>query len=155
MVQRLFSFVHVHFRLSSRQTHPGGKRSTNFVEVMAFYSGCSLVVAIPQDYSKKDDLTQFLASKLNGCEISAVEDPTIEEPFAERVRIREDSKRGSLQGTRDFASPANPAPMESTSGEFLMGTAGEAIREFLRDSKDSEFQAIASQRYWNTGSIGS
>ncbi len=102
---------------------------------MAFYSGCSLVVAIPQDYSKKDDLTQFLASKLDGCEISVVEDPTAEEPFAERVMIKEDSQLGSLQGTRDFASPANPAPTESTSEEFLMATAAEAVHEFLRGSK--------------------
>jgi hypothetical protein len=121
---------------TQRQTRPGGERITNFVDLMAFYSGCSLVVAIPQDYSKKDDLTQFLASKLDGCEISVVEDPTAEEPFVERATIKEDSQLGSLQGTRDFASPANPAPRESTSWEFLMGTAGEAIHEFLRDSKE-------------------
>jgi hypothetical protein len=102
---------------------------------MAFYSGCSLVVAVPQDYPKKDDLTQFLASKLDGCEISVVEDPTATEPFAERVTIREDSQLGSLRGTRDFASPVNPAPIKSTSAEFLVATAGEAIHEFLRDSK--------------------
>jgi hypothetical protein len=99
---------------------------------MAFYSGCSLIVAIPQGYSKKDDLTQYLSSKLDGCEISVVEHSTAKEPFAERVMIREDA---NLQGTRDFASPGNPAPKEITSGEFLMVTAGEAIREFLRDFK--------------------
>ena len=103
---------------------------------MAFYSGCSLVVAIPQDYSKKDDLTQFLASKLDGCEISVVEDPTAAEPFPESVKIREDSQLGNPQGTRDFASPVNPAPMESTSGEFLMRVAGESVHEFIRNSKD-------------------
>ena len=103
---------------------------------MAFYSGCSLVVAIPQDYSKKDDLTQFLASKLDGCEISVVEDPTATEPFPQSVKIREDSQLGNLQGTRDFASPVNSAPMESTSGEFLMRVAGESIHDFIRDSKD-------------------
>jgi len=52
---------------------------------MAFYSGCSLIVAIPQDYSKRDDLTQFLSSKLDGCEISVVEVPTAKEPFPEKV----------------------------------------------------------------------
>ena len=102
---------------------------------MAFYSGCSLVVAIPQDYSKKDDLTQFLASKLDGCEISVVEDPTVAEPLPKSVKIREDSQLGSLRGTRDFASPVNPAPIKSTSAEFLMATAGEAIHDFLRDSR--------------------
>jgi hypothetical protein len=103
---------------------------------MAFYSGCSLIVAIPQDYSKKDDLTQFLTSKLDGCEISVVENPTAREPFPESVRISEDSQLGRLQGTRDFASPANPAPEKSTSEDFLMVRAGEAINEFLRDSKE-------------------
>jgi hypothetical protein len=103
---------------------------------MAFYSGCSLVVAIPRDYSKKDGLTQFLAPKIDGCEISVVEDPAAAEPFPESVKIREDSQLGNLQGTRDFASHINPAPMESTSGEFLMRVAGESIHEFIRDSKD-------------------
>jgi hypothetical protein len=102
---------------------------------MAFYSGCSLVVAIPQDYSKGDDLTQFLASKLDGCEISVVEDPTAKRPFPERVMIREDSQLRSLQRTRDVASPCDPAPTESTS-EFLVATAGEAIHEFLQDSQE-------------------
>jgi hypothetical protein len=103
---------------------------------MAFYSGCSLIVAIPQDYSRKDDLTQFLTSQFDGCEISVVEDPTAREPFPEKVMIREDSQLGSFQGTRDFASPSNPAPEETTSEEFLMVTAGEAIRKFLRDSRE-------------------
>jgi hypothetical protein len=102
---------------------------------MAFYSGCCLVVAVPQEYPKKNDLTQFLASILDGCEISVVEDSTATEPFAERVTIKTGSQLGSLQGTRNFASPANPAPKESTSAEFLFATAGEAIQEFLRDSK--------------------
>jgi hypothetical protein len=129
------SFTFVSVRTQAKHVR-GESGLRTFADLMAFYSGCSLVVAIPQDYSKKDDLTQFLASKLDGCEISVVEDPTAEEPFAERVTIREDSQLGSLQGTRDFASPANPAPTKSTSGEFLMGTAGEAIHEFLRDSKE-------------------
>ena len=113
-----------------------GSGERTFVELMPFYSGCRLIVAIPQDYSKKDDLTQFLTSNLDGCEIRVVEDPTAREPFPERVMIREDSQLGSLQGTRDFASPANPAPEECTSEEFLMVTAGEAIHAFLRDFKE-------------------
>jgi hypothetical protein len=93
---------------------------------MAFYSGCSLIVAIPQDYSKRDDLTQFLSSKLDGCEISVVEVPTAKEPFPEKVMIKEDFLR-SLQGS-DFAT-------ENTS-ELLLVAAGEAIHEFLKDSKE-------------------
>jgi hypothetical protein len=103
---------------------------------MAFYSGCRLVVAIPQDYPKKDDLTQFLASKLDGCEISVVEDPTAKGPFAKRVMIAKDSQLGRMQGTRDFASPAHPAPTESNSGEFFMVTAREIIHEFIRNSEE-------------------
>jgi hypothetical protein len=103
---------------------------------MAFYSGCSLVVAIPQDYSKKDDLTQFLSSKLDGCEISVVEDSSAKEPFAQKAVIKEDSQLNSLQGTRDFASPTNPAPEESTSTEFLMGAAADAIQEFISETLD-------------------
>jgi hypothetical protein len=98
---------------------------------MAFYSECSLIVAIPPDYAKKDDLTRFLSSKLDGCIISVLEDPAAKEPFPKRAIIKEDSQLNSLQGTRDFASPGNPAPEESTSAEFLMGAAGEAIRDFL------------------------
>jgi hypothetical protein len=93
---------------------------------MAFYSGCSLIVAIPQDYSKRDDLTQFLSSKLDGCEISVVEVPTAKEPFPEKVMIKEDSLR-SLQGS-DFAT--------ENASELLMVAAGEAIHEFLKDSKE-------------------
>ena len=100
---------------------------------MAFYSGCSLIVAIPQDYLKRDDLTQFLSSKLDGCEISVVEVPTAKEPFPEKVMIKEDFL-GSPQRS-DFAAHSNPLPAENTS-EFLMVTAGEAILEFLKDSKD-------------------
>ena len=96
------------------------------VDFMAFYSGCSLIVAIPQDYSKRDDLTQFLSSKLDGCEISVVEVPTAKEPFPEKVMIKEDFLR-SLQGS-DFAT-------ENTS-ELLLVAAGEAIHEFLKDSKE-------------------
>jgi hypothetical protein len=103
---------------------------------MAFYSGCSLVVAIPQDYSKKDDLTQFLSSRLDGCEISVVEDSSAKEPFAEKAIIKEDSQLNSLQGTRDFASPANPAPAESTSTQFLVGAAADAIQEFFKQSRE-------------------
>jgi hypothetical protein len=103
---------------------------------MAFYSGCSLVVAIPQDYSKKDDLTQFLSSRLDGCEISVVEDSSAKEPFAEKAIIKEDSQLNSLQGTRDFASPANPAPAESTSTQFLLGAAADAIQEFFKQSRE-------------------
>jgi hypothetical protein len=114
----------------------GGTGARTFVEPMAFYSGCSLIVAIPQDYSKKDDLTRFLTSQFEGCEISVVEDPVAKEPFPERVMIREDSQLGRLQGTRDFASPDNPAPEARTSEEFLMVRAGEAIHEFLRDSRE-------------------
>ena len=100
---------------------------------MALYSGCSLIVAIPQDYSKRDDLTQFLSSKLDGCEISVVEVPTAKEPFPEKVMTKEDSL-GSLQGS-DFASHSNPVPTENTL-ELLMVAAGEAIHEFLKDSKE-------------------
>ena len=32
---------------------------------MAFYSGCSLIVAIPQDYSKRDDLSDFAGHSLD------------------------------------------------------------------------------------------
>jgi hypothetical protein len=98
---------------------------------MAFYSGCSLVVAIPKEYAKRDDLTQFLSSKLDGCEVSVVEESSVKEPFAKKAIIKEDSQLNSLQGTRDFASPTNPAPAESTSTEFLMGAAADAIQEFI------------------------
>jgi len=47
--------------------------------------------------------------------------------------IKEDSLR-SLQGS-DFASHSNPVPTENTS-ELLMVAAGEAIHEFLKDSKE-------------------
>ncbi len=100
---------------------------------MAFYSGCSLVVTIPQGYSKQDDLTQFLSSKLDGCEISVVEDSSAKEPFAQKAVIRENSQLNSLQGTRDFASPTNPAPAECTSTEFLKGAAADAIQEFISE----------------------
>jgi hypothetical protein len=113
---------------SSQQIRAGSGVRT-IAECMAFYSGCSLIVAIPQDYLKKDDLTQFLASRLDGCEISVVEDPTAKEPYPEKVMIREDLL-GSPPG-RDAASPSNPAATENRS-EFLMAAAGEAIHEFLQ-----------------------
>jgi hypothetical protein len=100
---------------------------------MAFYSGCSLIVAIPQDYSKRDDLTQFLSSKLDGWEISVVEVPAAKEPFPEKVMVKEHSLR-SPRGS-DFASHSNTVPTENIS-EFLMVIAGEAIHEFLKDSKE-------------------
>jgi hypothetical protein len=113
---------------------------------MAFYSGCSLVVTIPQDYSRKDDLTQFLSSKLDGCEISVVEDSSAKEPFAQKAIIKEDSQLNSLQGTRDFASPTNPAPAERTSIEFLMGAAADAIQEFISENLDVGDAGSAAQR---------
>jgi hypothetical protein len=116
------------------------------VGLMAFYSGCSLVVTIPQDYSRKDDLTQFLESKLDGCEISVVEDSSAKEPFAQKAIIKEDSQLNSLQGTRDFASPTNPAPAERTSIEFLMGAAADAIQEFISENLDVGDAGSAAQR---------
>jgi hypothetical protein len=113
---------------------------------MAFYSGCSLVVTIPKDYSKRDDLTQFLSSRLDGCQISVVEDSSAKEPSAQKAIIKEDSQLNSLQGTRDFASPTNPAPAESTSTEFLLGAAADAIQEFISETLDVGDAGSSAQR---------
>jgi hypothetical protein len=104
---------------------------------MPFYSGCSLIVAIPQDYARKDDLTQFLSSKLDGCEISVLEDVEAKKPFPLNATIKETSQLKSLQGTRDFDSPDKPATEETSSVEFLMGAAGEAIHDFLESSGET------------------
>src|SRR6202790_1249936 len=116
------------------------------IGLMAFYSECSLVITIPQDYSKKDDLTQFLSSKLDGCEISVVEDSSAKEPVAQRAVIKEDSPLNSLQGTRDFASPTNPAPAECTSTEFFMGAAADAIQDFISETLDVRGAGSSTQR---------
>jgi hypothetical protein len=49
MVQRLFCFVHVHFRLSSGKHIRGGKRSTNFRRShgLLFWPGCRVPEDLP------------------------------------------------------------------------------------------------------------
>ena len=132
-------------RNSSRRIRGKIERRTA-AGLMAFYSGCSLVVTIPQGYSKQDDLTQFLSSKLDGCEISVVEDSSAKEPVAQRAVIKEDSPLNSLQGTRDFASPTNPAPAECTSTEFFMGAAADAIQEFISETLDVRGAGASAHR---------
>ena len=96
-----------------------------------FTLNAASLLRYPPDYPKKGDLTQLLSSKLDGCVISVLGDPAAKEPFPKRAIIKEDSQLNSLQGTRDLASPGDPAPEENTSAEFLMGAAGEAIHDFL------------------------
>jgi len=104
---------------------------------MAFYSTCSLVVEVPANYSKKDDLVRFLESKFEGCRIK-IEGSETKEIFAQSAEVSAKSRLSSLQVGKEWAPPGHPAPMESDAGPYLLRAANEAIEEFIEKSEKSE-----------------
>jgi len=101
---------------------------------MALYTGCSLEVKVPPNYSKKDELICFLQSKFEGCEIK-IEESTTDEPYAETATVSERSQLSRLEAGKEWAPVGQPAPMENISGQFLLRSAGEAIKEFIENSE--------------------
>jgi hypothetical protein len=105
---------------------------------MAFYSGCSLTIKLPPNYSKTEDLSQLLASEFEGSEINLQEDAIAAKPCVFEVHI---SPTAPLSGMRSSSpwkpvSPLNPAPaLEDTSAQFLIHSTRETIEKFLKDSK--------------------
>jgi hypothetical protein len=63
---------------------------------MPLYAGCNLLVKIPFNYSKKDELTRFLESKLEGCKIK-IEESETDQPHAEEATVSEGSQLSGLQ----------------------------------------------------------
>jgi hypothetical protein len=63
---------------------------------MDLYSDCDLVVKVPLNYSKKDELIHFLKSKLEGCEIK-IEEVETDEPFAKNDEVVENSQLSGLR----------------------------------------------------------
>jgi hypothetical protein len=57
---------------------------------------CNLLVKIPFNYSKKDELTRFLESKLEGCKIK-IEESETDQPHAEEATVSEGSQLSGLQ----------------------------------------------------------
>ena len=97
---------------------------------MALYTGCSLLVNVPLNYPRKDELIRFLQSKFEGSEIK-IEESATDEPYAEAATVSERSQLSRLQAGKEWAPVGQPAPMENISGHFLLRSAGEAIKEFI------------------------
>jgi hypothetical protein len=101
---------------------------------MALYSDCNLLVKVPLNYSKKDELIRFLKSKLEGCEIK-IEEVETDEPFAKNDEVVENSQLSGLQVGNEWTLPGRPTPMEGAAGPHLARAAREAIEEFIENSK--------------------
>jgi hypothetical protein len=100
---------------------------------MRLYAGCNLLVKIPFKYSKKDELTRLLESKLEGCKIK-IEESETDQPHAEEATVSEGSQLSGLQVSKDWAPPSSPAPMVSDAGPYLLRAAQQAIQEFTENS---------------------
>jgi hypothetical protein len=101
---------------------------------MDLYSDCDLVVKVPLNYSKKDELIHFLKSKLEGCEIK-IEEVETDEPFAQNDEVVENSQLSGLEVGNEWTLPGRPTPMEGAAGPHLARAAREAIEEFIENSK--------------------
>lgn len=101
---------------------------------MSFYSGCNLLVKVPLNYSKKDELIRFLESKLEGCKIE-IEESETDEPFAQSDEVSENSELSGLAVGKEWTTPRRPTPLESDAGPHLLRAAGEAIEEFIEKSE--------------------
>jgi hypothetical protein len=101
---------------------------------MSFYSGCNLLVEVPRNYSRKDELVRFLESKLEGCEIK-IEESETDEPFAKSDEVSENSELSGLAVGKEWTTPGRPTPLENDAGPHLLRAAGKAIKEFIAKSK--------------------
>jgi hypothetical protein len=101
---------------------------------MALYSDCNLLVKVPLNYSKKDELIRLLKSKLEGCEIKFEEVET-DEPFAKNDKVVENSQLSGLEVDNEWTLPGRPTPMEGATGPHLARAAREAIEEFVENSR--------------------
>jgi hypothetical protein len=106
---------------------------------MAFYSGCHLTLKVPLNYTKADDLVDFLKSGLDGCAISVIEDAAVSKPSVESAEVSEDCQLSGLKSSAEWQSFDWPAPMQNVSGQFqdvsgqfLLRKAAELIKKFLR-----------------------
>jgi hypothetical protein len=56
---------------------------------MALYDNCSVLIQLPKDYSKTNELVRFLESKLEGCIFEIRESATEDEPQAAHAFVAE------------------------------------------------------------------
>jgi hypothetical protein len=101
---------------------------------MALYSDCNLLLKVPLNYSRNDELKQFLNSKLDGCKIK-IEEFETDEPFAQSVEVSENTQLSGLEVGKEWTLPGRPTPIESDSAPALLQAAKEAIEEFIGNSK--------------------
>jgi hypothetical protein len=100
---------------------------------MPLYTGCNLLVKIPFNYSKEDELIRFLESKLEGCQIKIGETGTAQ-PYAEEATVLKDSQLSLLQVSENWAPRfGSPSRMVNDASPHLLRAAGQAIEEFIEN----------------------
>jgi hypothetical protein len=100
---------------------------------MALYDNCSVLIQLPKDYSKTNELVRFLESKLEGCIFEIRESATEDEPQAAHAFVAEKSPIAGVQtgqvSTDLGRSP--PTSFESDASNFPLSEANEVIAEFI------------------------
>jgi hypothetical protein len=99
---------------------------------MALYDNCSVLIQLPKDYSKTNELIQFLESKLEGCMFEIRESVTEDEPQATHAFVAEESPIAGLQTGQVSTNISRPlTSLESDASNFPLREANEAIAEFI------------------------
>jgi hypothetical protein len=96
---------------------------------MALYDNCSVLIQLPKDYSKTNELVRFLESKLEGCIFEIRESATEEQPQAAHAFVAEKSRVQTGQVSTDLGR--SPTSFESHASNFPLREANEAIAEFV------------------------
>jgi hypothetical protein len=100
---------------------------------MALYDNCSVLIQLPKDYSKTNELIRFLESKLEGCIFEIRESETEDEPQATHAFVAENSPTAGLQtGQVSTNLSRPPTSFESDASNFPLRETNEAIAEFIR-----------------------